>query len=187
MPFLSAITNQTSENVKKVAQNNKSIKSDRWFRRTRNRCPIHARDVSSPRHHRRPPGRPNATARPGASIIFLSALLHFYFHSASRSGGPPGGGGEKMRPPNTIDRYGQHASVAGRGWHACMRETPSRHRVVYVRRAEGDRKKRDGGSAEEARAIAKIVAVERRKKKGRSFCSTCSVAATLLLPDGNSY
>lgn len=33
------------------------------------------------------------------------------------------GGGEKMRPPNTIDRYGQRTSVGGRGCDArvCLR------------------------------------------------------------------
>ena len=55
-----------------------------------------------------------------------------------------------MRPPNTIDRYGQHTSVGGRGCDACvcvcvcvcMRETPSRQlRCVRVACTEGNRER----------------------------------------------
>lgn len=63
-------------------------------------------------------------------------------------------------PPNTIDRYGQRASV-------CVRAR------VYARRCR--RRRRSGRLTEEARGIAKIVA-GRKKKEGRGTRSTCSVS-----------
>lgn len=79
--------------------------------------------LASPlRHHRRPPGRPNAAARPGASIIFLSALLHFYFHSASRSGGPLVVVEKKCVPRTRLIGTGNTSTVVPR-LYAC---TPSR-------------------------------------------------------------